>query len=100
MVILLDAARGAALLNVLLLLILGTVWFRNYRQHGASHTLGLLVFAGFLFIQNILWLYLYILHPDFVGWFVNSSTDIQTGVALLCGLETGALVFLTRITWR
>jgi hypothetical protein len=99
MTILLEAARGAAAVNVLLLLVLGSIWLRNYRQHGATHTLVMLVFAGFLLVQNVLWLYLYLLHPDFVGWFVNSSADIQIGMTLLCGLETGALVFLTRITW-
>lgn len=99
MTVLLEIARSAAAVNVLLLLALGTVWLRNYRQHGATHTLGLLVFAGFLLVQNALWLYLYLLHPDFVGWFVNSDADVQVGMTLLCALETGALVFLTRITW-
>lgn len=95
----LNAARAAAGVNVVLLLVLGSIWLRNYRQHGARHTLGLLVFATFLLVQNLLWLYFYVLHPDFVGWFVNSGTDVQVGVTLLCGLELVALLFLTRITW-
>lgn len=95
----LTATQAAALVNLVLLVGLGAIWLRNYRQHGATHTLGLLVVAAFLFIENVLWLYFYTLHREFVGWFVNSSTDIQIGVTLLCGLELVALLALVRITW-
>ncbi|NHN48411.1 hypothetical protein G9464_12520 [Halostella sp. JP-L12] len=96
----LQAARVAAAANLALLLALGSVWLRNYRSHGASHTLGLLVFAGFLAVENALWLYFYVLHDDFVGWFLASGTDVQVGVTFLCGLELAALLFLVRVTWR
>lgn len=95
----LSVAWGAAGLNVALLLVLGSVWLRSYRRHGARHTLGLLVFAAFLFVENLLWLYFYLLHPAFRGWFLNAGTDVQVGVALLCGLELVALTVLARITW-
>lgn len=98
MTVWLDAARVAAGLNLLLLLVLGSVWIRNYRRHGARHTLGLLVFAGFLAVENALWLYFYVLHPRFVGWFVGAGTEVQIGMTLLCGLELVALVFLARLT--
>lgn len=94
----LDLARIAATGNLVLLGILGWVWVNNYRQHRAQHTLGLLVFAGFLVIQNFLWLYYYVFHPGFIGWFVDASPDVQIGVTLLCGLELVALLFLTRLT--
>ncbi len=96
----LQAARAAAAVNLVLLLGLGWVWYTNFRAHGARHTLGLLVFAGFLLIQNALWLYYYIFHPEFVGWFVAAALDVQVGVMALCGLELIALLVLTRITWR
>ena len=95
----LDLARVSAAANVVLLLGLGSVWLRNYRRHGAQHTLGLLVFAAFLLAENALWLYFYAFHAAFVGWFVNSGTDVQVGVMGLCGLELVALLFLARITW-
>ena len=94
----LDVARAAAGLNVVILGALGVVWLRGYREHGASHTLGLLVFAAFLFVENLLWIYLYVVHPGFIGWFVNASGDVQMGVTMLCGLELVALGFLARIT--
>ena len=95
----LDLARVVAAVNVVLLLGLGSVWFRGYRRHGAQHTLGLLVFAAFLLVENALWLYFYVFHPAFVGWFVNSGVDVRVGMTLLCGLELVALLFLARITW-
>jgi hypothetical protein len=99
MTIWLEAARIAAAANLLLLAALGSVWLRNYRSHGAPHTLGLLVFAAFLVAENALWLYFYVFHPGFVGWFVAAGVDVQAGVTLLCGLELVALAFLARITW-
>lgn len=96
----LDAARAAAAANVVLLLGLGWVWLRGYRDHGARHTLALLVFAGFLLVENVLWLYFYALHPAFVGWFVNAGGDVQTGMTFLCGLELVALAFLAYVTWK
>jgi len=96
----LNAARAAAGANVLLLLALGSVWFRGYRSHGASHTLGLLVFAAMLLVQNLLWLYFYVLHPDFIEWFRVTGTDVQIGITLLCGFELAALAFLSWITFR
>jgi hypothetical protein len=96
----LTMARAAAGVNVLLLLALGSVWLSNYRRHGASHTLGLLVVGAFLLVENALWLYFYLAHEGFVGWFVHATPDVQAGVTMLCALETVALLVLTRITWR
>lgn len=96
----LNIALAAAVLNLVLLAVLSSVWLRNYRRHKASHTLGLLVFALFLIVQNVLWFYFYQFHPAFIGWFINAETDVQIGMMLLCGLETIALVVLFRITWR
>lgn len=96
----LTLAWVSAGLNVIVLLLLGTVWVRNYRDHGASHTLGLLVVAAFLLIENCLWLYFYLLDQTFRGWFIATSTPVQIGVTLLCSLELVALLVLARITWQ
>lgn len=95
----LDVGLAAAAVNVGLLAALGYVWLGNYRQHHASHTLGLLVFGGFLMVQNALWLYFYGVHPAFIGWYVNAGLDVQLGLTGLCGLETVALAAMARITW-
>lgn len=96
----LDLARLLAGVNVVLLLALGSVWLPSYRRHGATHTLGLLVFAGFLLVENLLWVYFYALHPAFIGWFQNTQPAVQIGLTALCGLELLALGFLVWITWK
>lgn len=93
-----TAAQIAAAANLLLVGALGSVWLRNYRRHGASHTLAYLVFAAFLFVENAIWLYLYVLNDAFVGWYVVTTPTVQVGMALLCGLETIALIAIARIT--
>jgi hypothetical protein len=99
MTVWLNAALVSAGLNLVLLLILSSVWLRNYRSHGAEHTLGLLIVAGFLLVENALWVYFYLLHPAFRRWFIATGTDVQIGMTLLCGLELLALLALVRITW-
>lgn len=100
MSVLLDVGRVAALLNVGLLLVLIYVWGTGYRRHRASHTLGLLIFAGVFLVQNVLWIYLYGFHNQFVGWFIDGDGAYQVGVTMLCGLQTVALAVLAKITWR
>ncbi|MFB6188685.1 MAG: hypothetical protein ABEI57_02265 [Halapricum sp.] len=95
-----TVAEAAAVVNLLLLGALGSVWFRNYRRHGASHTLAYLVFAVFLFVENALWLYLYVFNDAFSGWYSVTTSTIQLSMALLCGLETVALIAVARITLR
>lgn len=100
MSLLLDVARLAAAANIGLLAVLSFVWATNYRRHGASHTLALLVFAGFLLLQNFVWVYLYVFHETFIGWFEVGDSVYQVSMMLLCALQTAALAFLVRITWR
>ena len=100
MSVLLDVARVAAVANIALLLGLAYVWGGTYRQHRASHTLGLLIFAAFLLVQNAIWIYVYVLHDQFVFWFQEGDLAYQVAVMLLCGLQTVALLVLVRITWR
>ncbi len=94
----LSGARVAAGVNVLLLLWLGSIWLRAYRTHGARHTLGLLIVGGFLLLENIVWVGLYFLHDDFLGWYQAVEPALQAGVFALCGLETLALLALVGIT--
>lgn len=99
MTLLLDAALAAAGINVLLLVGLLAVWLRSYREVGATHTLGLIVFAAFLVVENLLWLYFYGIDRTYRSWFVAVSPENQWGLFMLCGLELVALLFLARITW-
>lgn len=96
----LEVGRAVVGLNLVVLAALGGVWLRNYLDHGARHTLMLLVFAGVLVLQNLLWMYFYTLHPDFVGWYTNAGSDLQFGVMGLCGLELIGLGVLASVTLR
>lgn len=96
----LDIGRLAAALNLVVLAALGSVWLRNYLDHGARHTLMLLVFATVLSLQNLLWLYFYTLHAGYVGWFEATSLDVQVGTVALCGLEFVGLAVLASFTLR
>ncbi|PSQ00562.1 hypothetical protein BRC92_12135 [Halobacteriales archaeon QS_4_69_31] len=95
-----QAARAAVALNAVILVGLVTVWTRNYRSHGAQHTLGLLVFAVILLAQNLLALYLYSLHPTFHAWLYEAAPVGQQGTMALNVLEFFALSFLAWITWK
>lgn len=95
----LDATVAAAGINVFLLAGLLTVWLRSYREVGATHTLGLIVFASFLFLENLLWLYFYVIDHSYRSWFSAVSHESQWGLFMLCGLELVALLVLAKITW-
>lgn len=99
MSLLLDVGRVAAIANVALLVGLVYVWGDSYRQHRATHTLGLLIFAAVLLLQNFLWIYAYLFHDQFIGWFYQGDLAYQSTVTALCGLQTVALLVLARITW-
>lgn len=96
----LTIGRAATVLNLVLLLALSYVWIRNYRRHGARHTLALLIFGGFLLLENLVWLYLYAIHPGYIGWYNATDPELQVAITSLCGLEFVALLVLTRLTWQ
>lgn len=96
----LDLARLAAGGNAVILVALGTVWLRNYLDHGARHTLVLLVFAGLLFVENLVWLYVYLVRSDIAQWYVQTPPEIQISLMSLCGLEFVALGAMATISLR
>jgi len=59
MISLLDVAQVAAGVNLTLLVGLGTVWTRNYREIQSTQTLVMLVFTLVLLAENGLALYYY-----------------------------------------
>ncbi len=95
----LNAASVATALNVVLLLVLGSVWARNYLEFRSKHTLGLSVFAALLLAENILSLNYYVLDPQVAE--LLSSADPIAGRAMMFVqvLELAAIVFLLWVTW-
>ncbi|TKX49065.1 hypothetical protein EXE48_04005 [Halorubrum sp. ASP1] len=99
MTLLFDLARVAAGVNVVLLLVLISVWGRNYLELRSKHALGLLLFAALLLGENGIALYYYVVDPTLSAWFDTQVPVIVWRVMLLFHvLETLAIGFLTWIT--
>jgi len=92
MSLMLTIAQVAAAVNVLLLLALGYVWGRNYREIRSQHTLGSLVFAVLLLGENALALYYYLYGPAISPPAVEAMLYLQV-------LETVGIAFLAYVTW-
>jgi len=100
MSLLLTVARASVAVNVALLAALAYVWLGNYRRHGATYTLTLLVFAGFLLVQNVVWGVLYVGDVRYVDWFLASDFDMRLQLTFLCTFETAGLSLLAWLTWK
>lgn len=94
-----DITRTATVLNIGLLVILATVWTRNYMEFRSKLTLGLSMFAVLLIAENALKLYFYMLHPLLAGWFLELPELHHTAFMLLALFEFGAIAFLLWVTW-
>ena len=94
-----DVARVAIAVNLLLLATLLVVWGRNYREFRSKHTFGLLLFAVFLFLENGLAFYFYMLHPVLHVWVSEVPSTAQLAMTALRVAELGGLLFLTWATW-
>ena len=94
-----DVARVAIVLNLVLLGGVLSVWGRNYWRVRSKHTLGLVVFGGFLLLENGFALYLYFLDPVIRVWVSSIPEIAQVAMTALRLLETGGFAFLAWITW-
>lgn len=93
--------RVAAVLNVLVLLGLSTVWARNYRRFRSKHTLGLLTFGLLLLAENGVAVWVFALDPTLSGWFASPQhVPSLPGNAMMAlrVLQTVALLLLTWVT--
>ncbi|WP_330633269.1 hypothetical protein [Halocatena halophila] len=94
-----EGARVLIALNLVLLGLLGVVWGRNYWQFRSKHTLGFVLFASFLFVENALAFYFYMLDPVLHVWVTQIPTIAQRMMTLLRLFEFIGLAFLTWVTW-
>jgi hypothetical protein len=92
--------RGAAAVNVVLLVGLCALWARNYRAFRSKHALGLLVFGVLLLAENALAMYYFTWHPELSGWFSGQMPSLPgQAMMFLRTLEAGALLFLGWTSW-
>ncbi|MFC5365323.1 hypothetical protein [Salinirubrum litoreum] len=93
MSLMLDAARVAAGVNIVLLLGLLAVWARTYREVRAPMTLGTMIFATFLLAENVVALYFYFTAPAMPTLAVQFMMILQV-------LETVGIAVLAYVTWQ
>jgi hypothetical protein len=93
MSLVLDGARVAAAVNILLLGVLITIWVQTYREIRAPLTLGSIVFASFLLAENAVALYFYFTAPAMPAVAVQVMMVLQM-------LETIGIGVLTYFTWK
>ncbi|MBI4053119.1 MAG: hypothetical protein HY394_03730 [Candidatus Diapherotrites archaeon] len=80
--------------NILLLVFLLSVYVQNYRQMKCAFSLGLIMFAAFLLIQNMLAAYF---HFTMLAYY---SLEVMQHAFILSGAQTIALAALSWVTWR
>lgn len=86
-----------AVLNSVLLVVLGAVWTQNYREFGSNMVLGLVAFSAVLLLENLLAIY----------FFFDSMTSLYTAdplvgsvVLVMRSLQFVAVGFLTYVTLK
>jgi len=89
----LNAARVAAGINIVLLVGLIGIWLRTYREIRAPLTLGSIVFATFLLAENTVALWLYLNPPDMAPLAVEVMMILQV-------LESVGVAALAYVTWQ
>jgi hypothetical protein len=94
-----NVAAVFALLNVAFLVILVGLYLQSWRKMRSNLAIGLVVFAVFLLIQNMIiivfWYILYGLVPE-AQTIVVSAAPYLTAINLMESLALGSIV---RITW-
>ncbi|RLM53884.1 hypothetical protein DVK02_10675 [Halobellus sp. Atlit-31R] len=93
MSLMLDAARVAAAVNILLLVAVIGVWVNTYREIRAPFTLASIVFAGFLLAENVVALYFYFTAPAMPTVAVQVMMILQI-------LETAGISVLAYVTYQ
>lgn len=100
MVVWVDVARVAVVVNMVLLAVLLVIWGRNYLQIRSKHTLGLLIFSVFLFAENAFALYFYLLDPLLSQWFSTAVPNpAWQALIVLHVFEAVGLAVLAWVTW-
>jgi beta-lactamase regulating signal transducer with metallopeptidase domain len=95
----LNAASVATALNIVLLLVLGSVWVRNYLEFRSKHTLGLSVFAALLLAENLLTFNYYVINTQVANYLSQADPVAGKAMMIVQVFELAAIVFLFWVTW-
>ncbi|MFB6309757.1 MAG: hypothetical protein ABEH64_01110 [Salinirussus sp.] len=92
----LMAATALSGATVLLLVVLGWIWVRNYQRFRTPLVLGLVGFAVVLLIENLVALYFYVSTQSLYAM----DPTVHTTVAIMRALEFVAVALLAYVTWQ
>ncbi len=92
----LMAASLLSGVTVILLVMLGGIWVRNYRTFQTPLILGLVGFAAVLLVENLVALSFYL---SMQALYAMDPT-VHTVVAVMRGLEFVAVALLAYVTWQ
>jgi hypothetical protein len=82
------------IINSILLIVLLSVYIKNYKEVKMDFTLGLIIFAGFLLLQNLAALYFHLSMIDYY------SSEVIFQATILNVVQTIALIVLNYVTWK
>ncbi|MDD1775219.1 MAG: hypothetical protein LUQ24_06795 [Methanobacterium sp.] len=88
-----------ALANICIILVLLSIYWKNYRKWKSQYTVGLLVFGIFLLLQNILSLY-YSAPPPGPPQGPPMESPHQIPLLLINTSQLIALIALLKISWK
>ena len=89
-----QVASGLAVVNILLLGLLTTVWVRNYRKFRTTLVAGLIAFGVVMLAENVVAIYFFFS----MKMLYSGDPTVQQAVLVLRGMQVVALAFLTWVT--
>ena len=95
----LNAASVATTCNVVLLVVLVSIWARNYVEFRSKHPLGLLVFGVLLLAENCLSFYYYVLDPQVAALLRSAAPVAGRAMTFVQLFEFVAIAALLWVTW-
>ena len=90
----LTIATALSGLSILLLVVLTTVWVRNYQTFESTLTLGLIAFGAALLLENALAIYFFFS----TTMLYSGEPAVETAILALRSLQLVAIAFLTYVT--
>ena len=94
MAFMLNLATGTEIINVILLAGLFYIYLQNYRSMRSKFALGLLFFATFFLVENLMAIYFQIAIVSFY------TPEVSEHIFILNLIQTIGLVILSFVTWK
>ncbi|WP_276270660.1 hypothetical protein [Haloarcula litorea] len=89
------AGTALAVVNSVLLLVVGGVWLRNYRQFRSNMVLGLVAFSAVLLLENLVAVYFFF---DSMTMLYAADPLVGQVVLVMRTLQFLAITFLAYVT--